>query len=188
MGLLDTGSTTNTYGLQGLQGLPQTNDLAGLFKLFQQSQMTPLQSLATAIPAYQFAQNAGKYLQPAQNTANAMVDINSPQYQQLYQQNRQQGQNNLAQQLMELSAQNRKLATLGRVPLFSPERGGEQLFRQLMLGGQQADINAANQTQDILGRSFNAQTALAPQQMAVGAGKSSTKGNVLGVIAKLFGL
>lgn len=164
------------------------NNLADLFKLFQQSQMSTGQSLATAIPALKFANNAGQYLQPAQNTANAMVDINSPEYQHLYEQNRQQGQQNLADQIQQFSAANRKLSALGRTPLFAQERGGEQTFRQMLLGGQQVDAQAANQTQDILGRSFQAQANLAPQQVQVGANKASTTGNVLGLVAKLFGL
>lgn len=163
-------------------------DLANLFKLFQQSQSTPLQSLATAIPAYKYAQNLDQYMAPAQALANAMVDINSPEYQQLYNQQKQQGQQNLAEQIQQLSDVNRKLSMMGRTPLFDQQRGGEQLFRNLTKGYQDIQNNAADQTQNILARSFQTQQALGAQKQQNGASKSSVQGNVLGTIAKLFGL
>ena len=164
------------------------NSIGDLFALFQQNQMTPAQSLATAIPAFNYTRNLNQYMQPAQTAANAIIDITSPEYQRIYAQQKQQGQQNLADQIAELSAQNRKLAMLGRVPLFNPERGGEQIFRNMTRGYQDIQNQAANQTQDILGRSFQTQQMLGQQRQQNAATKSSTTGNILGAVAKLFGL
>ena len=179
--------TNYTPGMQD-SSMGDMNNLADIFKLWQQSQMSPVQSLATAIPAYQHSRNLDQYMAPAQQSANAMVDINSPQYQNLYNQQKLQGQQNLAEQIQQLSAANRKLSMMGRTPLFDQQRGGEQLFRRLTKGYQDIQNTAANQTQDLLGRSFATQQALGGQKQQNAASKSSVTGNILGVVAKLFGL
>lgn len=159
-----------------------------LLDLIMQSRQSPMQSLAGAIPAYGYAKNANKYYQPAQGTLAAMGDPNSAQYQNIYKQQRQMGQDNLAEVIAEAVRQNRKLSAMGRTPLFSQERGGEEVFRNLTRGYQDVQGQAMNQTQDILGNLFKGQAAMGATQAANGAKLSSVKGNAFGALAKLFGL
>ncbi len=158
-----------------------------LLNLIMQSQQSPLQSLAGAIPAYGYAKKANKYYQPAMQTMAAMGDPNSAQYQNIYKQQQQMGRDNLVDVIAEASRQNRKLSAMGRTPLFSQERGGEEVFRNLTRGYQDVQGQAANQTQDILGNLFKSQTAMGANQAANGAKMASVKGNAYGMLAKLFG-
>lgn len=81
--------------------------------------------------------------------ANAQSNPDSAIYQKLYQQNREAGNQDLAATIAELSRQNRKQLSMGRSPLLNQERGGESVFRNLMLGqqdvGNQARTSTLNQ-------------------------------------------
>lgn len=100
--------------------------------------------------------------------AAAQTDPNNPLYKKIYGQYQDQNKQNLAQVIAESQGQNRLNSGMGRTPLFSQERGGEGLFRQLMQGYQgmgvqsdqqarQALTAAAGGTQQALG-SYNAIT------------------------------
>lgn len=73
----------------------------------------------------------------------AQTDTSNPLYKQLYGQFQDQNRQSMAQTISEAQAQNRMNTGMGRTALFSPERGGETIFRNLMQGyqgmGQQAD-------------------------------------------------
>lgn len=81
---------------------------------------------------------------------NAIVNPNNPLYQQMYGQYRQQGQQQLGESISQMEGQNRMLAGMGRVPLFSPERQGETAFRTQAMSGPQIGIQAGQQTQEAL--------------------------------------
>lgn len=167
---------------------PQAGGDNQLLQLLLGQQQSPFQSLVGALPAYNYAKNANQYYQPAMQTMNAMADPNSAQYQNIYSQQKQQGQQNLAEVIAEAQRQNRKAGAMGRTPLFSQERGGEDIFRNLTKGYQDTQNQAAGQTQDILGNLFKNQAAMGATQAANGAKLSSVKGNAYGALAKLFGL
>lgn len=78
--------------------------------------------------------------------ADAQANPDSPAFQKLYTQNRQMGATNLAQTIAELQRQNRKAISMGRSPLLDQERGGESIFRNLILGQQDNEMNARNAT------------------------------------------
>lgn len=85
------------------------------------------------------------------NIANAMYNPINPLYQQLYGQQRQNINQNTAATISQAGNQNRLLSSMGRTPLFSPERNGEQSFRQAVAGQDSSDLQAQNQTRNILG-------------------------------------
>lgn len=175
------------YGNGATNSTPgnQTNDLLSLLLGRQPS---AAQSVASAIPFLGLPNKQQAFFQPAQNYANAAVDTNNPLYQQVYGQQKQQGQQNLAEQIGQLSNQNRKLSSMGRVPLFDPERGGEQLFRGLTSGYQDIQNNAANQSRGILTNASNSAMQQGAMQAQLAANKAGIKGNLLGSLTKLFGL
>lgn len=76
------------------------------------------------------------------NLASAQYDMSNPYFQQIYGQEKQAAQQDLASGIAEISRQNRKLNMLGRRPLLDQERGGESIFRQLMLAQQGAGDQA----------------------------------------------
>lgn len=82
--------------------------------------------------------------------ANAIYNPSNPLYQQLYGQQRQNIQQTGAAQIAQASNQNRMLSSMGRTPLFSPERNGQEAFRQSVMNQQGADVAAQNQTRGIL--------------------------------------
>lgn len=91
-----------------------------------------------------------------QNISNAIYNPNNPLYQQLYGQQRQNINQNTAASIAQAGNQNRLLSGMGRTPLFSPERNGEQSFRQAVMGQQNSDVQAQDQTRNILGQGMNA--------------------------------
>jgi len=108
-----------------------------------------------------------------QGIGDAYINPNNAYYQNIYKQKMAQNQQSLAETIAEAQRQNRKSTQLGRTPLFSPERGGETLFRSLM--GQQGQIQqqADQQTQQQLagargayGTASDAYRLLAPQKAA----------------------
>lgn len=81
------------------------------------------------------------------NIGNAAYNPSNPLYQQLYGQNRNLMQQNLGDAISQLEGRNRSLSAMGRTPLFSPQRGGEQAFRQMTAMGPQIGLQAQDQTQ-----------------------------------------
>lgn len=71
-------------------------------------------------------------------------------YQNIYGQYQQQNRNNLAQTIAEAQGQNRMNSNMGRTPLFSQERGGENIFRTLMQQYQNQGVQADQQTRAAL--------------------------------------
>lgn len=111
----------------------------------------------------------------------AQTDTSNPLYKQLYGQYQDQNRQSLAQTIAELQGQNRMNTGMGRTPLFSPERGGEQIFRNLMQGyqgmGQQADQQtrqALMQAQAGTGQAGGYYNAITPS--AVAGNKSQLQG------------
>lgn len=80
----------------------------------------------------------------------AQTDTSNPLYKQLYGQYQDQNRQNMAQTIAEAQAQNRMAQGMGRTPLFSPERGGENIFRNLMQGYQGMNQQADQQTRQAL--------------------------------------
>lgn len=134
--------------------------------------------------------------------AGAQTDMNNPLFQQIYGQERQAGQQDLASTISEISRQNRKLTGMGRSPLLDRERGGESIFRNLIMGqedvGNQARNNTFNQlrlgqnalagAQDAYGNIFEGQGGVAQKELAnkgLNIGANYSLGDAL---QNLFGL
>lgn len=94
-----------------------------------------------------------------QQVANATYNPSNPLYQQLYGQERQNIQQTGAAQIAQAGNQNRLLSSMGRTPLFSPERNGQEAFRQSVMSQQGADLEAQNATRGILGGAQSGLTA-----------------------------
>lgn len=131
----------------------------------------------------------------SQNAIDALGNTANPLYQRIYGQQREQGQQNLGESVAEMVRQNRKQNYLGRGALFSPERGGETLFRGVNRGYQDIQNQAANDTRGIIGNQINQygnlanqQTGFANQQIQSSKSKAGVKGNLAGALAKLFRL
>lgn len=163
-------------------------DMQDYISYLKSREQSPLSTLFQGLPFLNFSQNMGKYQQPAQNLIAAQTDINNPTYQGIYNQQKQQGQTNLAESIAELVRQNRKQAMMGRVPLFSNERGGEQLFRGLTRGYQDVQNQAANNTQGIIGEGIKNNMAMGQLQQQQAYGKAGFKSGLAGALAKLFGV
>lgn len=125
--------------------------------------MNTVSGLIQAIPAI-LAGFKGKNTKGLRHTAgqmeglaNAQYNMDSPLFQRIYGQEQEAGKQDLASTIAELSRQNRKLVSLGRSPLLDQERGGESIFRQLMMGQQDVGNRARTNTFSQLGRG---QTAL----------------------------
>lgn len=162
--------------------------MASLLDFLMGNQPSAPQSIASALPFYNLPKKQMAFFQPAFNMSAAAIDPSSPEYQRLYGQKRQQGQQNLAEVIAEAQRQNRKASLLGRTPLFSNERGGEEIFRNLNRGYQDVQNQAATDTEQLLGKradSLYKQGAVGAQYAA---NKAGIHGNLLGAITKLFGL
>lgn len=174
---------------QPQQKQPQTGAdiLSGLMKSgaaanynFQGTNLAPQQSIASEMG----------------NLANAQYDTSNPLYQQVYNNENQSAKQDLASAIAEAGRQNQKLSMLGRTPLFSNERGGEQMFRQTVQGYQTAQDTARQRARQILGagqtaqnNAFQAQGSIAQQQNQNQQKKAFGFGNiadVLPLLAKLF--
>jgi hypothetical protein len=92
--------------------------------------------------------------------ADAQYNMDNPLFQRIYGQEQGAGQQDLASTISELSRQNRKLVTMGRTPLLDQERGGESIFRQLMMGQQDVGNRARQNTFSQLGRGQQAQAGV----------------------------
>lgn len=118
--------------------------------------MTDFLSLLTAIPSLisNFSGTANPYGKQQKQLADQQGQVSqallqgpgNSLYNNIYSQYKQQGQNNLASQIAELQGQNRMNLQNGRTPLFSQDRGGEQLFRALTQGQQNMGVQADQQT------------------------------------------
>lgn len=109
-----------------------------------------------------------------QQYARASANPDDPLYKRLYGQYQQQNQGNLAQVIAEAQRQNRGQQDMGRTPLFSQERGGENIFRALTQGYQNSGAQADTQTRaaltgaGTLGQQAASQYAVASPMTAVG--------------------
>lgn len=129
---------------------------------------TLLQQLPTAISA--FSRSADPYRQQQEALAAqqakysaAAANPNDPLYKNLYGQYQQQNNTNLAQVIAEAQRQNRGQQDMGRTPLFSQERGGENIFRALVQGQQIGAAQADTQTRAALTGAGNLGTQAAAQ-------------------------
>ena len=177
------GNSAQQYGQQLTPG-----GGGNMWDWLMSQQATPAQTLAESIPLRGLPKKQAAYYQPFNQTVAAMQDPNSQQFQNIYSQQREMGQQNLAESVAELVRQNRKQNRLGRTPLFSPERGGETLFRGVNKGYQDVQNQARNQTYDILGNTAKLQQMQAQQMGATAASKAGQKSSLLGALTKLFGL
>lgn len=146
------------------------------------------ESLMSALPFLNLPGKQKKYYDSYNQTVGAMADTSSPIYQNIYAQQKQQGQQNLAEAIAEMSRQNRKLSMLGRAPLFDPARGGETKFRGITQGYQDVQNQAADQTQNILGNQAKNQYQMAGQNAQFAQNQAGIKGNIFGALGKIFGL
>lgn len=88
-----------------------------------------------------------------QQISQAMLQgPSNPLYQSIFGQYKQQNANNLASTIAEAQGQNRMNANLGRTPLFSNERGSENIFRNVVQQQQGAGLQADQQTRAALGQ------------------------------------
>ncbi len=162
--------------------------MATIFDYLMSQQPTGAQSLMSSLPFLNLPKKQAAYLQPGIEATHASVDTDSPLYQKIYGQQRQQGQRNLAETIAELQRQNRKQTSLGRTPLFNAERGGETLFRGLMSGYDDVQDQASTNTRDVLGGYATNLNNIGLQQAQLATNKAGIKGNLLGALTKLFGL
>lgn len=118
-----------------------------------------LSSLFSALPSVisEFNRTADPYKQQQEALAAqqakysaAAANPNDPLYKNLYGQYQQQNSQNLAQTIAEAQRQNRSQQDMGRTPLFSQERGGENIFRALTQGQQTGAAQADTQTRAAL--------------------------------------
>lgn len=122
--------------------------------------MADFLSLLTAIPALihdfsgaesdPYQKQREQLAQQQQQYAQAASNPNNPLYKNLYGQYQDQNKLNLAQVIAEAQGQNRLNSRMGRTPLFSNERGGENLFRSLMQGYQGVGAQSDQQTRQAL--------------------------------------
>lgn len=137
------------YGALPWQGQAQGsgNILSALLKSgaaanynFQGMDLGPMQGAAANMSRY----------------AGAIANPDDPTYQKLYESERGNSMQDLAAAIAEMSRQNRKLSSMGRTPLFSQERGGEQMFRTMTQGYSTAQDTARQRAREILGAAGNA--------------------------------
>lgn len=78
--------------------------------------------------------------------AGAQSNTNSPLFQQLFGQEKEAGNQNLAATISQIQAQNRMAQSRGQKPLLDQERGGESIFRNLIQGQQDVGNQALQNT------------------------------------------
>lgn len=161
---------------------------SSIFDYLMSQQPTPWQSFATAAPFYNLPQKQGRYFQPANEAAQALLNPDSPLYRRIYGAKQQLGRQNLAESVAEISRQNRKLQALGRSPLLDNERGGEAIFRNLMRGYQDIQGQAAGDTEKLLNAGYSNLNTMGTQKAQLASNKAGIQGNLLGAIAKIFNL
>lgn len=134
-------------------------------------------SLIGAIPSLISDFNGGTsapYLKQQQQIAarqnqlsQAMTDTTNPLYQQLYGQYKQQNNANMASNIAEIQGQNRMNAAMGRVPLLNNERGSENIFRNIVMQGQGAGLQADQQTRQALSQAMGGNQAAQQQYSTI---------------------
>lgn len=127
--------------------------------------MSDFLSLITAVPGLisdWTGSTSDPYKKKKEQITSALGDTTNPLYQQLYGQYRQQGAQNLGAGLAEVQRQNRLSNRMGRTPLLSSDRGGEQMFRQLMQGYQGLGTQADQQTRQNLQGQLGNYTSMTP--------------------------
>lgn len=161
----------NGYGSMIPSGMNQSFGMQGMPNQQQNQQYPQSQnngssasSLMTAIPSIlqgfgmignQSGQNNINQLgNNSANISNAMNNTNNPLYQQLYGQQKEQNMNNLASATSMMQGQNRMQSAMGRTPLFSQGRGGEEIFRNLMQGYQNNDATSQQQVHNTLAQNL----------------------------------
>lgn len=159
-----------------------------LLQLLQSLQPTAPQSVMSALPFLNLPKKQAQAYAPAQNMLDASINPDNPIYRRLLMQRRGAGQRNLSEVIAEAQRQNRKASQMGRTPLFSAERGGEELFRNLSRGYMDIQDQADADTQNILGNAAGGYAQMGALNSQLAANKSGIKGNLLGAITKLFGL
>lgn len=197
----------------GNQSGGDSQSLAAILKLLQNQQQVQSTQITPAQPnggigdiikyiAGAHSNFQGMNTQPQQqsvnqlnNYADAITNSDNPLYQKIYGQEKQSGQDDLARTIFELSNQNRKLSQLGRTPLFSPERGGEQQFRALTQGYSDVQDNARARARSIIGAGANmtnnalsAQNDLSAMKQKNQQSKLAGIGNIADVLPSLLKL
>jgi len=128
--------------------------------------MTDFLSLISAIPSLisNFGGSANPYDKEREQIAGQQRSIydalsqgpGNAMYNNIYGQYKQQNQNHFADLISQLQAQNRMNVASGRTPLLSPERGSENIFRNLVQNNQEAGVQADQQTRASLGQAVGA--------------------------------
>lgn len=121
--------------------------------------------------------------------SRASANPDDPLYKRLYGQYQQQNNTNLAQVIAEAQRQNRGQQDMGRTPLFSQERGGENIFRALMQSQQQGAAQSDTATRAALTGAGNlGQSAAQQYEHAAPQTTAGSAQQVLGYegIAKLL--
>lgn len=153
--------------------------------------MSDLLSLVSAIPNLMNLFSGGTtapYRQQQEQIAgrqnqlsHALTDTNNPLYQQMYGQYKNQASNNLAQSISELQGQNRLNSGMGRTPLLSRERGGEDMFRAITQGYQNQGVQADQQARSAITQAMGGNTqALAGYNSISPYGAAGNKSQLLG--------
>lgn len=159
-----------------------------LFDYLMSMQPTGAQSLASALPFLSLPGKQASYMAPSQRYLNASINTDNKLYKKIYGQQRQMGQRNLADVIAEAQRQNRKASLLGRTPLFSAERGGEEVFRNLARGYEDIQDKANVDTRNILSGAADSSMKMGAMRSSLAANRAGIHGNLLGAITKLFGL
>lgn len=125
-----------------------------------------LLSLLTSVPGLisDFSGSSQPYRKQQEQLAGQQQQISgalaqgpaNPLYQQLYGQYQQQNKSNMAQMIAEAQGQNRMNANMGRTPLFSNERGSENIFRTMMQQYQNMGAQSDQQTRGALTQAMGA--------------------------------
>lgn len=165
------------------------------------SLLSMLPTLLRTIPAVQQGMKGVNLGPSAQTVSNinqlsqAETNQNSPLFQSMLMQNKQQGQSNLADTIAQIQAQNRLATSSGQSPLLSQERGSEGIFRNLIQGQQAVGNQAVAQTygqiqqaQQGLNSSLGAQNGLANAQYANTQKKTAAYGTIGDALQGIFGL
>lgn len=80
----------------------------------------------------------------------AILDRNSPEYKQLVEEEAQLGRQDVARGIRDLMTASQRASASGRQPLFSGERGSEQILRAISEGTRASEQGARNSARDIL--------------------------------------
>lgn len=127
------------------------------------------------------------------NLSQAEYDPNNPLYKQIYGEERQQGQFDLADSINEAQKQNRKAQLLGRTPLFDPERGGETQFQALTQGYANNQEAARTRARQIIGagvtsrqQALQSQNQLALLQQGNSRDQLAGMGSIANALPLLF--